>query len=114
MGLTSLPPTWTMSTNILVFFWRLPLKEDGKFADNARLRTFRNIQENVCNWQISGGKKGKAKNFSSCIEKPLLASPDDDLDTPMLLKSVLPALHLKLSINHILKELAKLWAGGAE
>ena len=26
MGLTSLPPIWTMSLNILVFFWRLPLR----------------------------------------------------------------------------------------
>ena len=26
MGLTSLPPIWTMSLNILWFFWRLPLR----------------------------------------------------------------------------------------
>ena len=31
MELTSLPPIWTMSLSILVFFWTLPLSE---FMDN--------------------------------------------------------------------------------
>ena len=49
--------------------------------------------------------------FSNCVQTPLLTSGDDNPDTPMLLMTVPPALHLKLSINHFLKELAKVWPG---
>lgn len=82
-------------------------RENGKWEEGAPLRTFRNIQQNVDDWLNSGGNKKKAKLFTNCVEKPLLASEDDDLDTTMLLKTTPPALHLKLSINHFLKELYK-------
>ena len=60
-------------------------------------------------WQTSGGKKKNAKHFTNCVATPLHAGSEDDPDTLMLLKAVPPALHLKLSINHILQELAKVW-----
>ena len=60
-------------------------------------------------WQASGGIRKNAKDFRNCLEKPLLAGSDDNPDTLMLLKAVPPALHLKLCINHLLQELAKVW-----
>ena len=84
-------------------------KEDGKWQEDAPLRTLRNIQQHVDDWQTSGGDRKKAKMFSNCVQSPLLASGDDNPDTPMLLMTVPPALHLKLAINHFLKELAKVW-----
>ena len=60
---------------------------------------------------MSGGNRSKAKNFTNCVKKPLLASSGDDPDTPLLIKAAPPALHLKLGINHFLKELAKVWPG---
>ena len=60
---------------------------------------------------MSGGNRSKAKRFTNCVNKPLITSSEDDPDTPMLLKAAPPALHLKLGINHFLKELAKVWPG---
>ena len=93
----------------LIFTLLQSKKTDGAWESDGRLRTFRNIQENVDAWQASGGKKKNAKDFTNCVEKPLLAGSDDDPGTLMLLKAVPPALHLKLSINHFLQQLAKVW-----
>ena len=82
---------------------------DGVWEEDGELRTFRNIQDNLDGWKTAGGVRKKAKYFSNCVEKPLLYSEEDNPDTPMLLKVAPPALHLKLSINHFLSELAKVW-----
>ena len=86
-------------------------KLNGEWESGGRLRTFRNIQENMEGWQRSGGHKKDAKKFKNCVEKPLLAGVGDDPETLLLVKAVPPALHLKLAINHFLKELAKVWPG---
>ena len=60
---------------------------------------------------MSGCERSKAKRFTNCVNKPLIYSSDNDPDIPMLLKAPPPANHLKLGINHFLKELAKVWPG---
>ena len=61
----------------------------------------------------SGGNLKNAKNYLSCINEPLLVRDDDmeQLNTPILLMSVPPSLHLKLAFNSILSDLFKVWPG---
>ena len=77
----------------------------------GKLRTAGNMGENVNNFQqLGGGDKNKAKDVSSnCVSKALLFDENDELDTLVLLKCPPPALHLKLSLNHLLTELSKAW-----
>lgn len=59
----------------------------------------------------SGGKHKDAKFFFSCINKPILVKEDDPqhMNTPILLLSIPPSLHLKLAFNSILTDLLKAW-----
>ena len=77
----------------------------------AHLRSAANIAENVANFQkVAGGDRNKAKDISAnCVTKALLFDEDDDPETLVLLKCPPPALHLKLSLNHLLVELSKVW-----
>ena len=58
----------------------------------------------------SGANLKNAKLFYSCIARPLLVKEDGHhLDTPILLLSPPPSLHLKLSLNSVLTDLKKVW-----
>ena len=77
----------------------------------AQLRSAANLAENVAQYEkYGGGDKMKAKDLSAnCIEKAMLFDEDDDPNTTVLLKCPPPALHLKLGLNNLLKELCKVW-----
>ena len=75
----------------------------------ARLRTVNSLNENLSNFQASRDKS-KAKDISSNVIEKSLVFDEDDLPTMLVLeKCPPPALHLKLSLNHILVELSKAW-----
>ena len=79
----------------------------------ARLRTLNNIQENLKRFkEEANSDPNKAKFVSAnCVNKPIVFDEDDSPDSFILLKCPPPALHLKLSLNHLLKELSKVWPG---
>ena len=52
-------------------------KIEGVWKPDAPLRTFGNISEHTKDWLMSGGNKGKAKEFTNCVETPLIFSDDD-------------------------------------
>ena len=78
----------------------------------ARLRTAGNILDNVAKLKmLSDGDRSKAKGVSAnCVETPIIFDENDDPESSVLMKCPPPALHLKLSLNHLLKELSKVWA----
>ena len=64
---------------------------------------FNEFVASCANWK-------NAKLFYSCIARPLLVKEDGHhLDTPILLLSPPPSLHLKLSLNSVLTDLKKVW-----
>jgi hypothetical protein len=68
------------------------------------------LSENLHKFQGSGRDRTKAKYVSTnVVEKSLLFDEDDAPSTLVLEKCPPPALHLKLSLNHILVELSKAW-----
>ena len=81
----------------------------GVWGKKWEMRTFQNIRENCEAWLAAGGQARKAKQFKSCVEKPLLESPGDNPETLLLVKMPPPALHCKLAVNHFLEGLGKVW-----
>ena len=76
----------------------------------ARLRSVESLSENLSKFQDSGRDRTKAKDVSTnVVEKSLLFDEDDAPSKLVLEKCPPPALHLKLSLNHILVELSKAW-----
>ena len=77
----------------------------------AKLRSAANLAENAAKFQKDGlGDRGRAKDISAnCIAKPMLFDENDDPSMTVLLKCPPPALHLKLGLNNLLKELYKVW-----
>ena len=82
--------------------------KDGKWEDDRDLRTTKSIVENKDKWIECGAKKVLAKEHLNCVASPLTTN-DDMNETPMLLKSPPPSLHIKLGVNSILKDLQALW-----
>ena len=82
-------------------------REGGQWEVGARMRTFGNIMENFQDWSRAGSKSAKAKEFKNCTGKPLLFNEDDDVNQLVLDRMPPPALHLKLVVNHFVKELFK-------
>ena len=83
--------------------------DKGVWEKDAPLRTARNIMENHDDWLASGGERKNAKNYKNCVKNPIIGVNPENLDTPMMFISPPPSLHLKLSVNHILTQLAELW-----
>ena len=83
-------------------------REKGNWENGARLRTFGNVVENFENWSRSGSKPKKAKDFKNCVGKPQLFTENDDSAELILNKMPPPALHLKLAVNHFIKEIYKI------
>ena len=81
----------------------------GHWLERGALRTVGSIQEKQAEWRESGGVRDKAKEFSNCIECPLLGFPDKNPDTLLLSVFDPPALHLKLVVNHFISQLEKVW-----
>ena len=76
----------------------------------ARLRSIISLSDNYLNFQTSGRDKSMAKVVSAnVVEKSLIFDEDDEPSMLVLEKCPPPALHLKLSLNHILVELSKVW-----
>ena len=76
----------------------------------ARLRTVSSLNECLERFNLSGRDKSKAKVLSENVIEKCLLFDEDDLPSMMVLeKCPPPALHLKLSLNHILVELTKVW-----
>ena len=83
---------------------------DKWMCGGARLRSVESLSENLEKFEKSGRDKTKAKDVSAnVIEKSLLFDEDDLPSMLVLEKCPPPALHLKLSLNHILVELSKAW-----
>ena len=76
----------------------------------ARLRSVESLGENLLKFQDTGKERAKAKDTSANVVEKSLMFDDDDLQSTLVLeKCPPPALHLKLSLNHILVELSKAW-----
>ena len=76
----------------------------------ARLRSITSLSDNNLKFQASGRDKSKAKVISAnVVEKSLIFDEDDEPSMLVLEKCPPPALHLKLSLNHILVELSRVW-----
>ena len=69
-------------------------------------------RRNSDEWKFhsAGRERDKAKDVSYNVVETSLLFDDDDLPSTLVLeKCPPPALHLKLSLNHILVELSKAW-----
>ena len=76
----------------------------------APLRTVSSLNDCLERFKVSGSDKTKAKYVSDNVIEKCLLFDEDDLPSMMVLeKCPPPALHLKLSLNHILVELSKVW-----
>ena len=79
-------------------------------SGGGTLRTAGSLSENFEKFKKSGGDRDKAKDISNnCVQKPLIFDENADPTTTVLLQCPPPSLHLKLSLNHLLKELTKVW-----
>ena len=83
--------------------------EEGEWR--AMARTPATVHNQNQEFLASGGNLKNAKLYFSCISKPLLVKEDDqqNINTPILLLSIPPSLHLKLAFNSILTDLLKAW-----
>jgi hypothetical protein len=83
--------------------------EEGEWR--AIPRTPATVHDQNQKFVASGGKLKNAKLFFSCISKPILVKEDDpqNINTPILLLSIPPSLHLKLAFNSIMTDLLKAW-----
>ena len=84
-------------------------KIDGKWERNAPLRTYASGMQKFLEWLNSGGETDNAKEFMNCIAEPIFVESNPEF--PFILYAVPPPLHLKLSINQLLTQLAKVWPG---
>ena len=76
----------------------------------ARLRSVGSLNESLQKFHSAGRERDKAKDVSYNVVETSLLFDDDDLPSTLVLeKCPPPALHLKLSLNHILVELSKAW-----
>ena len=84
---------------------------DGKWVEGgqAELRSYARDLKHYEEWCRAGAKKSKAMDFKNVVAPPLLGA--DRPDTPTLLVTPPPQLHLFLGLNHIMEALQKQWPG---
>ena len=77
----------------------------------GELRTLGSIRTNVTAWRNSGAELSQAKKYKNCVNMPLFEDENYD-DSDVLTMHIVPPdeLHLLLGLNHIYKELSKVWA----
>ena len=91
-------------------YCQAPRNTDSWMEGGARLRSVESLGENLLKFQDTGKERAKAKHTSANVVEKSLMFDDDDLQSTLVLeKCPPPALHLKLSLNHILVELSKAW-----
>ena len=83
-------------------------------GEKVKLRTLGSIRDNYTAWKNTGAIQGKAKDFKNCVNMPLFEDKDENgkyLDSDVLTMHLIPPdeLHLLLGINHIYKELLKVF-----
>ena len=72
----------------------------------ARLRSVESLGKNMLQFQDTGRERAKDTS-ANVVEKSLMFDDEYLPSTLVLEKCPPPALHLKLSLNHILVELSK-------
>ena len=79
-------------------------------GEKVKLRTLGSIRENHTAWKNAGAVLSKAKDYKNCVNMPMFKDEDND-DSDVLTMHILPPdeLHLLLGINHIYKDLLKVW-----
>lgn len=78
----------------------------NKLNERGEFRTIGNTISNYQDWQASGSKKSKAKDYGNCIQMPVFSGDSDQLILDIITP---PELHLMIGVvntiyDHMIKE----------